>query len=77
MMMNSILIMKQLLFYRVTTYHHDGLDFPFTCKARNVLSKLKINKVDSNESISNEMLEYGSSVVTIENLECVLNFYHI
>ena len=43
---------------------HD-LDFPFTCKeVRNGLSKLKINKKEGINSISNEMLKYGSSVLT-------------
>ena len=43
---------------------HD-IDFPFTCKdVRNGTSKLKINKAGGNDSISNEMLKYGSSVVT-------------
>ena len=41
---------------------HD-IDFPFTCKEiRNGLSKPQINKADGNDSISNEMLKYGSSV---------------
>ena len=44
---------------------HD-LDFPFTCKeVRNGLSKLKINKAEGVDSISKEMLKYGSSVITL------------
>ena len=41
---------------------HD-LDFPFTCKeVTNGLSKLKINKAEGVDSISNEMLKYGSQL---------------
>ena len=44
---------------------HD-LDFPFTCKEiRQGLSRLKINKKEGIDSISNEMLKYGSSVLTL------------
>ena len=44
---------------------HD-LDFPFTCKEiRQRLSRLKINKKEGIDSISNEMLKYGSSVLTL------------
>ena len=44
---------------------HD-LDFPFNCKeVRKGLSNLKVNKKEGIDTISNEMLKYGSSVLTL------------
>ena len=65
MIMNTILMMKLILFLSDNPTSHD-LDFPFTCKeVRNGLSKLKINNKEGIDSISNEMLKYGSSVLTL------------
>ena len=48
-----------------STVSHDH-DFPFTCKeVRNGLSKLKLNKKEGIAIISNEMLKYGSSILTL------------
>ena len=48
-----------------STVSHD-LDFPFTCKeVRNGLFKLKLNKKEGIDIISNEMLNYGSSILTL------------
>ena len=51
---------------------HD-LDFPFTCKEiRQGLSRLKINKKEGIDSISNEMLKYGSSVLTLPHVKFLI-----
>ena len=53
------------LFLLDSSVPHD-LDFPFTCKeVRNGLCKLKLNKKEGTDKISNEKLRYGSSVATL------------